>query len=269
MSTPTFRVVQICTFVLSGIAAAHGGTVDAAILAAMKLPDAHNYHWISTVEDDARFYEIEGRTEKAGYTLVSMPLVSSLRRRLGADGTGVQTAIFKGDMSCVIQTPTGWSTPDELSPKSGSANSHGVSYTSLHTSRHSRSGGSASSSNYSNIQLNLSHPADEIGIIVGSYTDIHADESGVSGTLSEMGAKLLLVHPGQDEITPLNASGSFKLWIKDGILVKYEVRLAGTISVETGSLHREFTVHQTATTELRDVGTTRVDVPEEVRRKLG
>ena len=270
MSTPASRITLLSFVSFSIACTAHASQLDAAIVAAMKLPEARSYHWIATIEDDARFYEIEGRTEKNGYTLVNMPMITSLRRKLGADGGGMQTVIFKGNSTCVIETAEGWTTPEELSQLPGNGASRGMSHPGSHGGYRigTPTSGTAAQLRYSNLQLNWSQPSDEIGLIVGSYTDAHVDADGISGTLSGDGAKLLLVHPGQDEITPLTAAGTFKLWIKDGALVKYQVKLTGTIAVGEGPRRREISLHQNTTTEIRDVGTTVVAVPDEVKQKL-
>jgi hypothetical protein len=269
------RFACLCCALLSARAVCSATPVESAILAAMKLPEAHNYQWIATVQDDSRFYMVEGKTQKGGYTLVNMPMVSSIQQKLGADGTSVQTAIFKGDADCVIATPEGWKTPSELAripvappplrtlprksfPGSGGGGGAGLPIIPGHPGFR-----------YSNLQLNLSHPHDEVGIIVGSYDEVQSEPDGISGTLTEEGAKLLLVHPGQNEITPLRASGTFQLWFKDGALVRYEVRLAGTIVVGVGAKRWEISLHQTVVTELKGLETTTFEVPEEARRKLG
>ena len=95
------------------------------------------------------------------------------------------------------------------------------------------------------------------------------EAAGASGTLSELGAKLLLVHPGQNEITALRASGTFKLWLKNGVLVRYQVQLAGTISVGVGPNRWEISVQQTATTEVTALDAVPFEIPEEAKRKLG
>ena len=130
--------------------------------------------------------------------------------------------------------------------------------------------GSTPTPAYSNLQKTLSRPHEEIAIIVAGYIDIKAEEGGVfSGTLNETAAKLLLVHAGQDELTPLKASGTFRLWIADGKLVKYETKLDGTLQVETRSAKHQVNVHQKTTTTLKDVGTTTFEVPTDAKKKLG
>jgi hypothetical protein len=258
----------------------HAGPTDAAIVAAMKLPDAPNYAWVTTVVDDARTYDITGQTDKSDFSLVTMPMVSAVRRRAGrgsANSDNQVEAVFLGAERCVISTPEGWRTPEELKSAASSERSgpypggpgggSGIGFPGNNSRGRGRRGGPPQA--YSNLQLNLSRPHEEIGVIVGSHTDIKAEGEIVSGTLSDTGAKLLLVHAGQNELTPLSAAGTFRLWIRDGALVKYEVTLTGKIAVETPNARREVEVNQTSTTELRAVGTTKFEIPAEARKKLG
>jgi RNase P/RNase MRP subunit p29 len=126
-----------------------------------------------------------------------------------------------------------------------------------------------SSRGYSNLQQTLSRPHEEIAIIVAGYTDLQPESDGASGTLSETNAKLLLVHAGQKDIMPVKASGKFRLWLKDGELVKYQVTLEGKLTVSTRDGRRDVDVHQTATTLLRDVNATTLDIPDAAKKKLG
>lgn len=263
---PLFRLIL---GVVATTVVAHAGPVETAIVAAMKVSEARNYRWVSTVQDDARFYPVEGRTEIGGYTWISMPVVASLRRKLGAGNSDPLTAIYKGAKACVIQTPNGWKTPAELAEGAPPAPAQPP----RRQSPPGQNGGLRVPNNpirYSNLQQTLSHPHEEIDVIIGSHAEITAQSDGtVTGTLSEIGAKLLLVHPEQDEITPLRASGTFTLWIKGSTLVKYEVNLAGAIAVGAAANRREVTINQNVITELHDLNTTKFEVPEEARRKLG
>lgn len=274
-----FRVCLFVALALLGPALSAGPT-DVAIVAAMKIPDAPSYSWHTTVADDARTYDITGQTDRTGFALVTMPMISSVRRRVtrGTSSSANQVeAVFKGADRCVIQTDDGWKTPAELAaqprvdqrpagPPGGGYPGSGFPGV---PRRRSRPDPGATPPPYSNLQLNLGLPHEEIGLIVGSHTAITADGDVVTGSLSETGAKLLLVHPGQNELTPLTAAGTFRLWVRDGALVKYELKLTGTLAVETPNTRREVTVHQTSTTELKAVGTTTFVVPAEARQKLG
>ena len=269
--------------------AAFASPTDTAIVAAMKIPDAPNYAWHTDVVDDARTYEISGKTDRAtDLSTVNMPLVSSIRRRTspsrGASSVeNVATAIFKGDEKFVLETESGWQSPDDISANDRGGDWRGRGGPGGYGGRMSRSsrtggggrypsgdsGGRGPTPPYSNLQKTLSRPHEEIAIIVAGFTDLKIDGDVVSGTLSETAAKLLLVHAGQKEITPKSASGTFRLWIQNGVLTKYETKLEGALSVETNSGKREIAVHQTATTTITDIGTTTFDVPAAAKKKLG
>jgi hypothetical protein len=263
-------------FLAGAVAGLHGGTVELAIVAAMKVPDLPNYTWSTIVDDDARSYRIDGRTERQeDFSIVTMPLVASLRRGLGRAGSSSViddeiTAVFKGDDRLVIQVGERWIAPAELEDTPRGRNSRRSAMGSRGTIRRAgASSGRGSNPNaYSNLQLALSRPHEEIAIIVANSTDLHAEPDGLSGTLSETGAKLLLVHAGQPQLTPVLAGGTFRLWIRDGTLFKYQVRLEGTIAVSTRNDRVEVQVHQTATTTVTNPGRTEVDVPDAARRRL-
>lgn len=261
------------------------GPNEAAILAAMKLSDAPNYAWTATVTDDARTYDIIGRTSKAGYTAARMPLINSVRRRTGRSTTEIDANyLFRGNVACVIETEEGWKRPDELkdsdinernaaqavgstghAPLVGGPPS-GLRGPSSRKSRGTR--GDRGEQNYSNIQLGLSLPHEELAVIVSSHDNLAVEGEVATGTLTDLGAQLLLVRDGQAAITPVRAAGTFKLWLHDGVVVKYQVRLEGILSVEANGLRREILVRQTTDTALRDVGTTKVNVPDQARLKL-
>jgi len=294
------RAAALACFAAAIAAPAHAGPTDVAIAAAMKLPEAANYSWVTTVDDDARSYTIDGQTDladKGDLSLVNMPMVATVRRRVSrstSNSDNSTPAIFTGDVKFVVQTLDGWRKPSDL--RSSSSDSvpgvpgGGPWSTGGMMGLHGRRGrfgmgmgasgisypnGERTDENgrpipaYSNLQSTLSRPHEEIAIIVANYTDLKVDGDVVSGTLSELGAKLLLVHPGQKELTPLKAGGTFRLWIKDGALAKYEVKLDGTLAVNANGGRHEIEVHQTATTELKNIGTTKFDVPDEARKRLG
>ncbi len=61
-----------------------------------------------------------------------------------------------------------------------------------------------------------------------------------------------------------NAKGSVRFWLKDGAVQKYELRLQGTMN--WGGEERD--TDRTTTTEVKDVGTTKVTLPEAAQKKL-
>lgn len=293
MKPPTLS----CLFCVLVTASVQAGPAESAIVAAMKLPDAPNYSWSTNVDDDARSYSIEGQTDRAtDLSLVTMPVVVTMRRRVGtgtSNSGNVSTVAFKGDEQFAVETDQGWKTQRELEamvPSSGRGGSGG-GYSGGMTGMRGRgrrgmmggmggggfpspsgSGGDSARGGqmpaYSNLQKTLSRPHEEIAIIVVGASDLKMDGDVLTGTLSDTAAKLLLVHAGQKEITPLLASGTFRFWVQDGVLTRYEVKLNGRLAVITNGSRREVEVHQTATTDLRNLATTTFDLPDEAKKKL-
>ncbi len=263
-----------------GIAALHASPTDIAIVGAMKLADAPNYAWTATVTDDARTYDIIGRTQKAGWSQVRMPLVNAVRRRLGRTTSEVEADyIFRGNTDCVIATDRGWRRPDEVSesdlaPPAIGPTSHAPIFGGAPLGSRGRRGrgvrgGEGTPGAYSNIQLGLSLPHEELAVIVTNHVQLAAEGDTATGTLTDAGAQLLLVRDNQKALTPLKAAGTFKLWLQNGAVLKYQVRLEGLLSVESGGFRREIVVHQTTDVVIRGIGTTQVEVPDQARLKLG
>ena len=281
---------QFLIGVLTAVAL-RAGPVESAIVAAMRLPDAANYRWQTAVTDDARTYEIVGETDRGtDYSLVTMPMpaaTSSARPggtrggRASGGNSNTVTAVFSGDEKFVVQDGDAWRRPGELSasPERGRGAPGGFGGPGGgfggpggprgRSPRGGRDSGTAAPPARSNLQNTLNRPHEEIAVIIAGSEDMKADGEVISGRLTETSAQLLLVHAGQKDLTPLRASGTFRLWVKDGALVKYETNLEGVLQLETPAGRREYTVHQTATTSVSNVGTTKVDVPEAARKKLG
>ncbi len=249
----------------------HAGPTESTIIAAMKLSDQPNYTWVATVVDDARSYEIRAQTSRDGYTRAKMPVVNAVRRRLGVSATDTEIdVIFRGNVRCVLGTDDGWKTVDEL-PKREEIVPDAVvaarSSTRINKGPPPRRDEIPVTA-YSNLQLALSLPHEELAVIVTSHEGLVVTGNTATGTLSNSGAQLLLVRDGQSDITPLRASGAFKLWLQQGIVTRYQVQLEGTLAVVTSVGPREIRVSQKTDTTISQVGTTRFDVPGEARAKL-
>lgn len=251
---------------------AHAGSTDAVIVAAMRLSEEPNYRWTTSVVDDARTYEIHGQTTSSGFTRVKMPMVSSVRRRLGRSVTDTEIeAIFKGNVKCVLATEEGWLTPDELPPPverpPADGLPTGVLAGILGTTPPPRPVKKEPDS-YSNLQLGISPPHEELGVIVTSHLEMTVNGDTATGVLNNVGAQLLLVRDGQREISPLEATGSFKLWLRDGVVTRYQLQLDGVLSIATPAGRKQIRVRQNTDTSIKAIGTTVVDVPLEARQKL-
>ena len=84
---------------------------------------------------------------------------------------------------------------------------------------------------YSNLQLAISHPHEDLAVIVSGHTSLKVEGDTATGTLTELAAQLLLVHDGQNEISPARAEGTFRLWINGGMVTKYQVQQIGRAHV--------------------------------------
>jgi hypothetical protein len=271
---------------LASAALVRAGPAENAIVAVMRLADQPSYSWVSTVTDDARTYDITGQTTRGGFTRVKMPLVNSIRRRLGRSVTDTQfELIFRGNVNCVLATDTGWRKPDNLPPPDDAADSGDLSVPiaggrsglgspgrgglpGIPVPQRRPRGAEREERHYSNLQLAISHPHEELAVIVSSHQEFKIEGDIVTGTLTDLGAQLLLVHDGQKEITPVRAAGTFKLWLRNGIVAKYQLRLEGVLEIETPKGSRQIEVHQSAVTIVKDVSTTTFEVPEQARQQL-
>jgi hypothetical protein len=182
----------------------------------------------------------------------------------------------------VIETEEGWKTPAELpmqgygrdsSRRAGSltpASVFGVPRGSIQRPAIHRPTVVAERGDrrYSNLQLGISHPHEDLGVIVGSHVALSVEGDTVAGSLSDLGAQLLLVRDGQDSIEPIHAAGTFRIWLRNGIVARYQVRLEGVLNVQVPSGRRRVEVRQVTDTTLKDVGTTAFEVPEPARLKL-
>ena len=61
-----------------------------------------------------------------------------------------------------------------------------------------------------------------------------------------------------------DAKGSVTFWIKDGALTKFETKIQGKVTAG----ERELDINRTTTVEIKDVGTTKIIVPDEAKQKL-
>lgn len=274
------------------VCAVRGGPVEQTIMAAMRLAEEPNYSWTTSVTDDARSYDLEGRTQRGGYTWMRFPKIKEIALRLGREADNDFEAVFKGTAPAVIRTENGWKTLAELPRPRRDWGDEPV-LVSLPPptvmpagGRGSRAGSGfgapdpfglpplviawpmvpdAERKPYSNLQFAVSHPHEELAVIVSSAENLQPTADGAMGTLTDVGAQLLLVRDGQENrITPLIAAGNFKLHIKAGIVTRYSVQLEGILLVDK----KKILVHQTSSTMVKDVGTSGFAVTEDIQRKL-
>jgi len=215
---------------------------DDVTAAAKKLAESSNYSWKSTVDlgPNAQFTPgpTEGKTEKGGFTWLSMTF-----------NDNATEGVMKGT-NVVVKTDQGWQTAAELGGGGGG-------------------GGGNPGGFMARRMQTLKAPAAEINDLLSTAKEIKKDGDAYSSDLTEDGAKALLTQGGGRRGGPpptvTNAKGSVKFWIKDGALTKYESKVSGKRTNQNGD---EVEVIRTTTTELKDIGTTKLIVPDEAKKKL-
>ena len=114
-------------------------------------------------------------------------------------------------------------------------------------------------------------PATQAEEVAGTTKELKkGDDGSYAGALTEEGAKALLSRGGRGggggAPAPSGAKGTAKFWIKDGTLSKYEYQVEGMIKRRDSD--EEVKINRTTTVEIKDVGTTKIEVPAEVKKKL-
>ena len=212
--------------------------------AAAALGNQTNYSWRTTVEvgNNSRFRPgpTEGRTQKGGYTALLMSF-----------GDNTNEAVLKGTNGAIKTPDNGWQSLAEAAKDDGG-------------------GGFNPSLFLARMMQNFKAPAIQAADLADAAKDLKKDTNGISGDLTEDGAKALLTFRprggggGGEGPTVSNAKGSAKFWLTDGKLVKYQFRVQGTVSF--GGNDRD--VDRTTTVEIRDVNSTKIEVPDEAKKKM-
>ena len=116
---------------------------------------------------------------------------------------------------------------------------------------------------------NFKAPAADAGDLAGQTKGLaKAADGSYAGELTAEGAQGLLAWGGRGANSPAfqNAKGSVTFWLKDGLLAKYEYKVSG--SFKRPDNDEEMTIDRTVTVEIKEVGKTKVVVPDEVKQKL-
>jgi hypothetical protein len=231
------------TFVFVGLTALFSGCLIAAdstpkdivIAAAKKLGEQTNYAWTATVTvpEDAPFKPgpTQGKTEKDGVVLLGMSFFDNQ----------IQAAL-KGKKAAATAEDGSWKSLEELEQQEGPGRFMGV------------------------LLRNSKRPADEASELASFAKDLKKEGDVYATDLTEDGAKALQTFkmPGGDSMSVNNAKGSARFWIKDGVMTKYEFKLKGTMKFGDN----EFPNDRTTTVEIKDVNSTKLEVPEAAKKKL-
>lgn len=233
-------LISAALLLAGSLVAVHAAPKEDVTAAAKKLSDGGNYSWKTTVampeggQGGRNRGPTEGKTSQAGITELKM-----------TSGDNTTQAFLKGDKAVLSNPDGGWQTLDEV------ANSQGRGRGMAGTLR------------------NFKAPATQAAELATDAKDLKKDGDAYACDLSEERAKALLSFRGGrggggEGPTVSDAKASVKFWVKDGILSKYEFKVTGKVSFNGNDRD----VDRTTTVEIKDVGTTKVEVPEEVKKKL-
>jgi hypothetical protein len=254
------KLLASCLAATLASAVAQATPADDAVAAAQKLAAASNYSWTRTTEiPNSQFpaMPVEGQTEKGGYTVTTVKF---------NDNT-FQT-VAKGEQSVSQGQDGNWLNAEErraqFAARGGGAPGAGGA---------ARGGGRGGFGFFGG--GTRTSPAEDAAALAAKIKDAKLVDGAIVGTLGAEDVAPLLTFGGrggrggdggQTPPAPKNASGSVKFWIQNGALAKYVVTVKGTITIPGGD---EREVERITTTEFKNVGSTKVTVPEEAKKKLG
>jgi len=230
---PTVLFSTAALFLASTLVAADSNPKNEITAAAKKLGDGANYSWRTTVTvpEDAPFKPgpTEGKTEKDGVTLLSITF-----------GDNETKAVLKDDKGAASNPEGEWHSLDELANSEGPGRFMGL------------------------MLRNFKAPAPQAAELASFSKDLKKDGDAYASDLTEEGAKALLTFRRGGTANVTNPKGSVKFWVKDGALTKYEFHVKGTVNFNGN----DFDQDRTTTVVIKDVGTTKITVPEEAKKKL-
>jgi len=231
---------SVSLFVAGSLLAADASPNDDVTSAAAALGSQKNYSWRTTVEvgNNSRFKPgpTDGKTEKDGYTTLSMSFNDNMSE-----------AVLKGTNAAIKTPDNGWQSAAEALTDNG--------------------GGFNPAMFIARTAQNYKTPAAEAASLAAQAQDLKTGTNGISGDLTEAGAKTLLTFRrggNGDGPAVTNPKGSVTFWITDGKLVKYQFHVTGTVSFNGNDRD----VDRTTTTEIKDVNTTKIEVSDEAKKKL-
>lgn len=225
---------------LAGSLIALGATPKEEVTAAAKkLADQPNYSWKQTITmpEGGQFRPgpTVGKAQKDGLLWVSMTMRDSETQMLR-----------KGDKAAYTDQDGNWQAVTEGDSGEGPGRFMGM------------------------MVRNLRAPAVQVEQLLTNTAALKKDGDAYTADLTEEGAKTMMMFGrrgrggGGEGPSITGAKGSAKFWVKDGMLTKYEYKVQGKMTFN----NNEREVDRTTTVEIKDVGTTKIDVPEDAKKKV-
>jgi hypothetical protein len=201
---------------------------DELTAAAKKLEAQPNYSWKATVVVPESAQFKPGPTE--GKTEKDGFIYVEM-----SFGDNITEAVKKGDKAVITDMEGNWQLASDLEKEEGFARFRAA------------------------LANNIKTPGAQVIELIALSKDLKKDGEVFSAELTEEGAKKQFRF-GE----PKNPKASFKAWVKDGMVAKLEVKADAKIDFNGN----EFDAARTTTTEIKNVGTTKMTVPADAKKKL-
>ena len=228
------------TLLAGSLLAADSGLKEEVQSAAKLLGEKANYSWKINMEFGAggpgRLAATEGKTQKGGFTTLTMPYGDNVLEAVMQEGKGV------------LNSAAGWQTFEEIAAGNASVPNPARSL--------------------ARMLQNYKLPAGQAEDLLNKTKTLKKVEGAYQGEMTEAGATDLLTFRGPAGTgagpSATNALGGVRFWLKDGLLIKYQVRVQGTVHFNG----TDRAVDRTTTVEIKDVGATKITVPEAAKKKM-
>jgi hypothetical protein len=249
-------LLGIAAFLAGSCALAVAAPKDDVSAAIDKLAASDNYSWSTTSANAGGGRggfgggAVEAKINKDGILSVSMA---------GRGGAAATEAFAKGD-KVAVKGDAGWQSGAELTADAGGGGFNPAAFTVYRVQQ-------------------LKAPAAQAKDLIGKLGDLTKTDDAYTADLTPDAAKDLVAFrfPGRGgpagAAPPADApagpeykdtKGSIKFWVKDGVLSKYEFHVTGSMSFNGNDQD----IDRTTTTEIKDVGATKFEIPDEAKAKL-
>jgi hypothetical protein len=227
--------------------------------AVKKLADSPNYSWSTTTQGGfGNAAAVEGKTEKDGVTHVTLPMMNE------------SYEVYMKGAKALIKTADGWKTAEELAAAPATAPAAGGA----------GPGGGRGRGAF-NVQALVAGqvqafqtPAAQAQSNVDKLENVKATADGFTADLPADSAKEMMAFgrgrgrggaaAGAAAPEVKNPKATVKVTLKDGTPAKVEYHVTGAMSFNGNDID----IDRTTTTDIKDVGTTKVTVPDDVKAKL-
>lgn len=257
-------------------ASAFAAPSDDLTAAAKKLADASNYAWTTTTEMGDNSFPVDGVTEKGGYTVITRSFNGNSTQTV-RKGTEVVTQNRDGDWMSAEEQRAQFAQRGGGGGGKGGGGGGGGAGRGFGGGMFGGGGGAAI-------------PAEALANYAAKVKDIKVEEGALVVTAKDEEAAALMMPvggarggrggqggggggggQGGDQgkrgggfAAPKVSSVTLKFWLKDGAITKYSVHSLS--SVNFNGEERDFDT--TSTTEIKNVGTAKVEVPEAAKKKF-